>query len=217
MVTHKYKVNPLVVIGLPTLGHHPLSWEWTDSYMSIALPLGAAVWKLRIEGQKIADARNQIVVEALKVNADYVLFIGDDVLVPPNIFDLLYRHREDIVTGVYWTKGAVPYPYLWRNELDGPFTAWKAGEYFEIDWCGVDATLIKADVFRTMEPPWFSHEWVFEQGQQVNPIATEDLYFYAKAKKLGYRVWADTAAQCGHQDRETGNAASAAHGAARRP
>lgn len=204
MVSHKYKVNPLVLVGLPTLADRPMSWEWTDAYMSLQLPLGASVSRLRIKGQKIADARNQIALEALQQNADYVLFIGDDVLPPANIFEMLRRHRKDIVTGVYWTKQYPTTPYLWKNILDGPFLDWKAGEFHEIDWCGVDATLIATDVFRRMEPPFFSHEWVFEEGQEVLPIATEDLYFYSKAKAAGFKVYVDTAVQCHHQDRTTG-------------
>ena len=200
-MVHKYKINPLVMIGLPTLSDRPLSWDWTDAYMSLAFPLGASISRLRIQGERVADARNQIAAEAIRQNADAVLFIGDDVLPPPNLYDLLARHREDIVTGVYWTKDAVPKPYLWRNLLDGPYQAWKAGEYFEIDWCGVDATLIRTDVFRALEPPYFSTEWSFEPGQPPLSIATEDLYFYAKAKRAGFKVWADTAAQCLHQDR----------------
>lgn len=42
-------------------------------------------------------------------------------------------------------------------------------------------------------------------GQQSAGAATEDLYFYKKAKEYGgYSCWVDTSIQCGHQDKRSG-------------
>lgn len=199
----KDKIAPIVLVGLPTLEPRPLSWEWADAWQSLSFPLGASVSKLRIINRTVADARNEIAAEALRMDASWVLYIGDDVLPPPNLFDLLSRHRKHMVTGIYWTKEPVPKPYIWRD-VAGPYLDWKAGEFVQVDWAGVDATLISTEVFRKVEYPWFSQEWTFEENQTVLPFATEDLYFYAKARKAGFQLWADTAAQCHHQDRRTG-------------
>jgi SAM-dependent methyltransferase len=59
-------------------------------------------------------------------------------------------------------------------------------------------------MLRHMEFPWFSTDWVWEHGQRPSSIATEDFYFYTKARAAGYRLFADTAIQCQHEDRETG-------------
>lgn len=204
MINRKYKVNPVVLVGLPTLEERPISWEWADAYQSLTFPLGASISKLRIKGKGVAEARNEIVLEALRQDADSVLFIGDDVLPPPNLYDLLSRHKQPMVTGIYWSREVVSKPYIWRNLLDGPYQAWKAGEFFEVDWAGVDATLISTDVFRALEYPFFDTNWAFEEGQVPLSFATEDLYFYAKARAAGFKLYADTQAQCQHQDRRTG-------------
>lgn len=204
MGSSRYKINPLVLIGVPTLEPRPLSWEWMDYFTALQFPLGASVARSRVHGQIVADARNEIVEQALAQNADYVLFISDDVLVPPNLFTLLHRHKTAMVTGVYWSKTYPTQPYLWNGMLKGPYVDWKLGEYFPVDWAGCDALLVETDVFRHIERPWFSHDWSFDEGEKPVKLATEDLYFYTKAKAAGYTLYCDTEAQCDHQDRATG-------------
>lgn len=204
MSKSRWHINPIVLVGVPTLEKRPISWEWMDYFMSLDFGLGVSVARSRVAGQIVADARNEIVRQALACNADYVLFISDDVLVPPNLFKLLHRHREHLVTGVYWTKTFPTEPYLWNGLCQGPYLDWKLGEYFPVDWAGCDALLAHTDVFRAIPEPWFSHDWVFEPGQRVPPYPTEDVYFYAKARQAGFQLYCDTLAQCDHQDRATG-------------
>ena len=119
-----HKINPLVLVGVPTLQDAPISWEWTDYFMGMAFPLGASVARSRIKGKIVADARNAIVDQALMSNADYVLFISDDVLCPPRTFEMLWRHRKHLATGVYWTKYQPTHPYLWNGLMNGPHFDW---------------------------------------------------------------------------------------------
>jgi predicted SAM-dependent methyltransferase len=200
----RYKINPLVCLATPTLEPRPISWPWMEAYQALQFPLGASVSRLRIHGQDVAEARNAIVASALEMGADYVLMLGDDNLAPPNLFALLHRHRQHLVTGVYWQKGYPTHPYLWDGLLKGFCEDWKLGEYFAVDFAGCDALLAHTDVFRAIEPPWFSRDWVFEPGQAPTPLLTEDFYFYTKARRAGFRLWVDTAAQLGHQDRNGG-------------
>ena len=76
-MSSRYKINPIVILGVPTLEPRPLSWEWMDRYNNLQFPLGASVSRLRIHGQDVATARNAIVQAALDANAEYVLMLGD--------------------------------------------------------------------------------------------------------------------------------------------
>jgi hypothetical protein len=204
MPSTKYKINPLVAVCVPTLSDHPLSWEWADAYYGLQFPLGCSSGRIRWPNLPVDKARNACVHDALKSNADYVLFVGDDVLCPPDTFKRLWAHKEaDMVTGVYWTKEYPSLPYLWNGLIKGPYLDWKAGEYFQVDFAGCDCLLVNTDVFRNIPEPWFSTEWTFEQGQKSAPILTEDFYFYTKAREAGYALMCDSAVQCGHQDRTT--------------
>lgn len=204
MSSSRYKINPLVVLATPTLENRPVSWDWMDYLMAMQFPLGASVSRLRIHGKDVAEARNEIVRSALEMGADYVLMLGDDNLPPANLFSLLHRHREMLVTGVYWQKSYPTHPYLWDGLLKGFYEDWKVGEYFPVDFAGCDALLAHTDVFKAIDPPWFSRDWTFEPGQTPSPILTEDFYFYTKARQAGYRLFVDTEAQLDHQDRTTG-------------
>ena len=200
----RYRINPLVVLSVPTLENRPVSWEWTDYYLNLQFPLGASISRQRVIGHDVAEARNVIVEQALQMNADYVLMLGDDNLAPSNLFDLLHRHREMMVTGVYWQKSYPTHPYLWDGLLKGFYEDWKVGEYFPIDFSGCDALLVNTEVFRAIEPPWFSRDWTFAEGQVPSPFLTEDFYFFTKAREAGFKLWVYTAAQLDHQDRATG-------------
>jgi SAM-dependent methyltransferase len=198
-----YKINPLVLIGVPTLQREPISWEWSDAYASLQIPLGASHARYRVVGEIIAKARNLIAQHALDIGADWLLFISDDVIPPGNIFDMLARHKKKLVTGIYWTKSYPKQPYIWRDILRGPFVDWKYGEFFKVDWAGCDALLVHTDVLRAVSYPWFSHDWTFSENQPSISLPTEDLYFYTKARLAGFELWCDAACQCLHQDRSS--------------
>jgi SAM-dependent methyltransferase len=136
--------------------------------------------------------------------------MGDDTIPPPHGFvqllQKMQRHPDKkIVTGVYFSRSFPPQPMLWRGWMDGSYYDWHVGEFFEVDWAGCDCLMIDVDVFRNMPKPWFSQDYVFGPNQKTPPaLATEDIYFYEKARKYGYAAWCDASVQCVHQDRDTG-------------
>jgi hypothetical protein len=200
-----YKVNPKVLVGVPTLTGAPMSWEWSNSFYSLGFPLGTAMTRKFVYGKRVDEARNEIVMDSLHLGCDWTMFVGDDNILPWNAFSLLSRHKKDMVTGVYWTKSYPRQPYLWNNLLDGPFDDWKYGDFFKVDWAGCDCLLVNNDVFRAIEPPWFSCDWVWKKGNVKINLPTEDIYFYTKARAAGFELWCDSVCQCGHQCRDTKN------------
>jgi predicted SAM-dependent methyltransferase len=90
--------------------------------------------------------------------------------------------------------------------LEGPYWNWHVGDLIEIDAAGNGLTLVKTDVYRKIEKdlggPWYSTEYGSFPGVKETPFNnTEDLYFYWKAKKAGYKIWADTSVQAFHYDK----------------
>ena len=202
-MSDRFKINPLVLLGIPTLEKRPLSWGWVENQYSISFPLGTSMSRLRVQDAYVDEARNALVAKALEIGADYLFMVADDVYVPGNAFKQMWSHKAPIVTGVYWTKEYPTMPYLWRGLLKGPFLDWKVGEYLPVDFAGCDCLLVHTDVFRAIEPPWFSRDWVFEAGQVPSDIATEDFYFFTKARAAGFTCMADTLVQCFHEERST--------------
>jgi hypothetical protein len=112
--------------------------------------------------------------------------------------------KADMITGVYWTKTYPPEPYLFDGLLRGSYKKWTAGDFFPIDLAGCDCLLIDTEVLRRTPFPWFSTDWVWTPESKPSSIATEDFYFFTKARKYGFRLFADTSIQCAHEERSTG-------------
>lgn len=204
------KINPLVAIAIPSWGK--VSLNWARAYKHIGGPLGANVVELApVIGKPIAEARNELIEAAIQEGADFVLFLGDDVLAPADTMHrMLHRMWErpeiDLITGVYWTKQWPTQPYIWRGIQRGPYLDWRHGEFFEVDAAGVDCLMVRlSDRVKALRP-WFSTEWYWEEPDQPHPIllATEDFYFYTKARKAGIKLYCDSNVQCIHEDRNTG-------------
>ena len=211
------KLGTRVLLGIPTTRGARRSMHWTLALAQLQLPLGSSLGHCFIEDETIAEARNALCEEALRQEVEYLFFLSDDVIPPPNallcLLDKVGRDypvgdgraaRASMLTGVYWTKTTPAEPYLWNGLLEGSYRDWTAGEFFPVDLAGCDCLLIETAVLKELPRPWFSTEWVWEPGQQPSSIATEDFYFYTKARRAGYRLFADTSVQCLHEERATG-------------
>jgi predicted SAM-dependent methyltransferase len=197
-------IPPLVALGMPTYGK--VSMMWANARAHLAFPLGSCAVDITIGDrgnfEEISAARNIIVKDAIEKKAEYVFFLGDDVIVPPNTVLQLLSREKDIITGIYWTKNWPTHPYLWQGLQKGPYLDWKAGELFKVDFAGCDCLLVNMRVFKEVKFPWFSRDWLWDKGQdKPSELATEDFYFYLKAQKAGFDLWADTSIQCLHEDR----------------
>ena len=203
------RINPLVAIGVPTWGK--VSITWARAYRHLGGPLGAVMMELEpVIGKTIAAARNELLASAIANKADFLFFLGDDVLAPGDtITKLLHRMWANpdvhLVTGVYWTKQWPTAPYLWNGMQRGPYLDWTLGEYFPIDWAGCDCLMIRlSDEIKALGPEWFSTSWSWEDGQPSDDLATEDFYFYTRAREAGIKLMCDTEVQCIHEDRDSG-------------
>lgn len=203
------KINPLVAIAIPTWGKVTIAWA--SAFKHLGGPLGSNCIELSpVIGQPIAKARNQLMQQAIDSGCDFVFFLGDDVLPQGDaLIRLLQRMWDnpeiDMVTGMYWTKHWPTQPYIWRGMQRGPYMDWKYGEFFEIDFAGCDCLLIRiTPEMKALGPEWFSTNWSWEDAPAPQLLATEDFYFYTKAREAGMKLWCDSLVQCIHEDRNTG-------------
>lgn len=193
-----------VVVGIPSFGM--VSSFFLQARMSQQFPLVSSAIDKFVLNKPIAEARNEIVEFALEQGANYIFWLDDDVIAPADSFLKLYNHQKDIINGIYWSKSNPPMPLLFRNHLEGPYWNWHVGDLLEIDAAGSGLTLVKTDVYRKIKDeiggPWYSTEYSSFPGVTQSPANnTEDLYFYWKARKAGYKIWADTSIQALHYDK----------------
>jgi SAM-dependent methyltransferase len=196
-----------VVVGIPSFGM--VSTYFAQAVAGQGFPLVSSKIDRYVLNKPIAEARNEIVEFALQQGANYIFWLDDDVIAPPDAFLKLYNHNKAIINGVYWSKSNPPMPLLFRGHLEGPYWDWHVGDLIEIDAAGSGLTLVKTEVYRKMSQemggPWYSTDYTSFAGVTgpSAPNNTEDLYFYWKAKKLGYKVWADTSVQAYHYDKNS--------------
>ena len=196
-----------VVIGIPTLGR-PVTLAWASAYKSLTPPININMIVAQINGAPVAEARNAIAEEALKVNAKYLFYLGDDVVVPPHTLRQMITRMENnpeigVIGGVYCSKSDPPAPLVFRGNGEGSYWEWKIGEFFEVTGLGMDCTLIRMDLFKELPRPWFKTIDTngFEDGINKADAWTEDLYFLKQvAEKTSAKIFCDASIICTHED-----------------
>jgi hypothetical protein len=110
----------------------------------------------------------------------HLFFLDDDVLIPFDVIDRLISCDADIAAGWTLIRG-YPFDNMFFNfdESDGNLKPWRnpvKGDdgLFHVDAVGFSCALIKADLIREMQSPWFI----------TGGYNTEDIYFCMKARKM---------------------------------
>ena len=145
-------------------------------------------------------ARDAAVGLAIESGCDYLLMIDDDMICPETMFEQLYAHDVDLVAPLAFTRNPPHKPVLYHC-VEG-YDAVAKKDYFinnivmnyprnklvECDAVGFGAVLIK--------------RWVFEKlgkGAFMSTCGTgEDILFCYKARKIGAKIFMDTACKLGH-------------------
>lgn len=159
-------------------------------------------WFINIGRIFTPAAREEAAKKALEHNMNFILFVDDDMIVPDDLFLRLYRHHEvaDIVCPLAFTRNEPYKPVLYAS-VEG-YDPVARSDYFinnvvmnypknklvEVDACGFGAALIKVDILRKIQPPYF----MSSEG------TGEDILFCYKARKAGGRVFMDTTFNIGH-------------------
>ena len=151
-----------------------------------------------IHGMTIDRGYTEAVFQAIRDGATHLMCIEDDTFPPLDAIERLLAHDEDIVCGWYpkrQTGKRVGVPIILndgkRQTLDDPDGHTGLVELYTAP---MGCTLIKVDVFKKIEMPWF-----VTTGQ-----LTQDSFFSQKARDAGYTLWCDTSIRCDHIDRDTG-------------
>jgi hypothetical protein len=201
----------------------PVTMAWHRARMAMNVPYGYNAAELRCDGLEVGVARTKIVEECRKSNADWLLFIDYDVLMPPNGFkQLMYRTVTnpecDIFAGVYCVKEHPTIPIIYKNWGEGPCWDWAVGDVITpVVGVPMGFTLLRLSLFdrlpNTPEKPWFkTHDLADSnplddsaKGLDVRGTVTEDLWFCKRAvEEAGCKILVDTRVQCGHINNSTG-------------
>ena len=153
---------------------------------------------------------------------------GPNPQMPQGPLMTLYEDIEqgfDVAGGLYWTKGSPSMPLIYGDpkEVRGKKNVNDQAGMFKVrfDWqkkplapiecngMGCGFTLFKLDIFKDkrLSKPWFKtvNGWLKKDDGKEGPASyTQDLFFFEKIRKLGYKVCVDTRVKLGHMDFKTG-------------
>ena len=145
-------------------------------------------------------ARERLTEFALETKMDYMLHIDDDMIIPRDMFERLIRHNVDVVAPLAFMRLPPHKPVIYQ--VTEGYDKVRCMEYYvtqnvpnypkdqlvECDAVGFGAALIKMDVVRKMQPPYF----------MSTTRSGEDLWFCKCAREAGAKVYMDTSTKLGH-------------------
>ena len=204
-------INVRVIMGIPMTGL--LRSEWVLARYGQIIPCNWAqvdsiAWFDSVSplGHTVADARNMICRAVAERNAEWLLFIDHDVILPPDTIvkfaDYVAEAKYPVVCGWYNAKGNPPEPLLFRGRGNGWFRKWKPGDKVWVDGIPMGCTLISGKLIKAMYDA--SEEYmvgnqklrrVFHtpKGQYMDPqigvvsvTGTEDLWWCDRVMREGW-------------------------------
>lgn len=146
--------------------------------------------------EKILKSRNAIRTYFLSKDFDYLFFVDSDTFVPEDALQKLVKQDKDIISGVVFTiwtfEGQAKirpslFEYVDEGKMKVMTTKSKTPGIYELAACGAACILIKRAVIVKLS-------FTMPNDRQTS----EDYFFCHRAKKEGFKIYADTSVQCKH-------------------
>ena len=188
------------------------------SWFNLIWPPNQAVYRVLCLGMEVghaySEALSQVLAHPDLGTWEWVLTIEHDNMPPPDgVLKLVKRMEEHpefaCIGGLYWTKGEGGVPQIWGDVRD-PVVNYRPqppvpGQLVECCGTGMGFNLWRMSMFKDlmarkeMPKPLFRTKASAEEG-----TGTQDLAFWAEARKFGYRAVIDCGCLVGHHDSATG-------------
>lgn len=182
-----------VDIGIP-LGREFVFWKTMDSLINLDRT-GLKTRMVYGIDRELSEKRNQICRDFLKGNAEWLLFVDDDMTLPRNTLRKLLSYDVPVIAPICTMRQAPYPPVVYQRELTGITNLWAPpmDKPFRADVVGTGVLLIRREVIEKMEPPWF--KWGDYQDRRMG----EDIYFSDRVRfDMGIPIWVDPTIKVGH-------------------
>ena len=181
------------------------------SHWNLAFPPNNGIIRILAQGMEVGDAYSTA-IENILAHQDlkeweYILTVEHDNLPPHDgvitLIEQMEAHPEySCIGGLYFTKGEGGVAQIWGDPND-PVLNFRpqiprAGELQECCGTGMGFNLWRLSMFKDarIKKPWF-------RTITKNGVGTQDLSFWAEARKYGYRCAIDNNVKVGHLDVQT--------------
>ncbi len=199
------------IIVCPTRGMIPA--RIVQSWQGMIRPMNQkALGPIFMEGMEVGEAYNQVIKMILEnsdlKNFKFMLTIEEDNAPPADGLMKLYESIDeyDAIGGLYWTKGEAGQPMCYGNPDAIPVNFIpqipQPGTIMPCNGLGMGFTLFRLEMLKDKR---FDYGSWFKTKQEVSPeggvqVYTQDLWFFQRARELGYKFACDSRVRVGHYD-----------------
>jgi hypothetical protein len=200
-----------IVVIIPSATNIPVKVAF--SIWNLMFPPNQPVYKMLALGMEVGDAYSnaiEVILDHPELSQwEYILTVEHDNVPPPDgvarLIKIMDEHPEySAVSGLYFTKGESGVAQIWGDPKDHILNFRPQppvpGQLIECCGTGMGFVLWRISMFKDpkLRKPWFVTKFGAEG------LSTQDLYFWADARKYGYRCAVDCATTVGHYDSTTG-------------
>ena len=203
-------IAPYVLIAQPRRNLEETAAQNFDGYDGLHIDLmGFSHGFVHIGGEKVDVARNYLIEQALTSGAKYMLFIGEDTVLPYDGFKVLHETAEKnpdaVVTGVYYIKCSDAMIMV-RNQDWITIPNVDPGQLIEAWQTGMDVMMIPISLLQAMkdEAPDLPFTCIGNNINDEIPFIGEDNFFVHRLHKRGTKLLVNTDVQCLHMDLASG-------------
>lgn len=155
-------------------------------------------------GSLVYNARNNLARQAIKAEADYVLWLDSDMVFSPDLLQRMMKVSKengiDFLTGLCFRRKPPYTPCLFdklerlENGAGASYTALMSVPEgrFKVGGCGFAGVLMTTDVILSVSAKF--------GGRMFDPLPGfgEDVAFCWRARQCGYDIWCDSEIELGH-------------------
>jgi FkbM family methyltransferase len=193
---NRFDRNKRILIAIPT--NRNIEAETFKSIYDLTVPAGYSTDFQFFYGYQVDQVRNLIAEWGKRY--DYLFCVDSDIVLPKDTLVKMLAADKDIISGLYIQRKPDQHTLeIYRDNSYGGVSNISYNELrdkgvVEVAACGMGCCLINSQVLITMSYPHF----VYKSALNHADTFSEDIYFCLQARRLGFKVWADTSIHCDH-------------------
>jgi hypothetical protein len=200
-----------VLLGIATAGSPTKAF--LASLTALRLPREVETLERSIAMGNFTPAQRELIAQdAVEGNYDYLLFIDDDVVFPPNTLTLLIETMESdpntaVVGGLYYSRDSIkPMAVIdWDggDTTSAAIPAFSSDSTDPVDGIGFGCALLRVSALRALSQPYFPvHVFIDRRSRSVR-LCDEDYRYCERIRHAGHTIRLDARVRCSHFDRDT--------------
>lgn len=216
--TVQVTLKPVERVALPLLYFNKDLWQFERSLqrnldkLRTSGLLTVDLYVPQIDGAAVDMARNRAVAMSLKWEADAIIWLDTDLILPDDGLIRLIQMANAghmIAAGIY-RRGNLPHHILagirTDYEEENRDTRWlevdelmqmRTNGVVPVDRCAAGFSIVRTEVYRALPIPWYCNwDFVTERGQ-----VGEDTFFHMRAAEIGVKPVVDPTLHAIHWNR----------------